>query len=237
VTIFVLLGVTHSVGFCSRVDWYVRAPWYTDFARRVEATAHRAVGAEDTTPVQAPKPRRAQNHRTEGPLMARLLLNEICWPDGDLALIARGVVDDGTVAAFETEIARGISTTPVNLLIDVSECELASAGLAALLHLQLRRVTSVVLVATSPAMLSILRISGVASRYRIYSTLAAARDACHNAKLLESNTSPAEAAGQPWTLPEHVPAGETAFAFTRSVGAVLNQNRMRPGPGAQSGRV
>ena len=118
--------------------------------------------------------------------MARLLLNEICWPDGDLGLIARGMVDDGTVAAFETELERAVSTTPVTLLIDVSECELASAGLAALLHLQLCRVTTVVLVATSPAMLSILRIAGVDSKYRIYSTLEVARDACHRAKSLDS---------------------------------------------------
>src|SRR5260221_5690542 len=136
--------------------------------------------------------------------MARLLLNEICWPDGDLGLIARGVVDDGRVAAFEAELARGISTTPLNLLIDVSECDLASAGLAALLHLRLRRVTTVVLIATSPAMLSILRIAGVASKYRIYPTLEVARDACHTTRFLDSTTP--FAGGQPCTLAEHVAA-------------------------------
>jgi hypothetical protein len=110
--------------------------------------------------------------------MPRLLLNEICWPDGSLGLIARGVVDDQTIAAFETELTRALSTTPVNLLIDVTECELAAAGLAALLHLESHHVPKVVLIATEPAMLGILRIAGVASRYRIYPTIERAFDAC-----------------------------------------------------------
>jgi hypothetical protein len=110
--------------------------------------------------------------------MPRLLLNEICWPDGSLGLIARGVVDDQTIAAFETELTRALSTTPVNLLVDVTECELAAAGLAALLHLDSRLVSKVVLIATEPAMLGILRIAGVSSRYRIYPTLERALDGC-----------------------------------------------------------
>ena len=110
--------------------------------------------------------------------MPRLLLNEICWPDGSLGLIARGVVDDQTIAAFETELTRALSTTPVNLLIDVTECELAAAGLAALLHLESHHVPKVVLIATEPAMLGILRIAGVTSRYRIYPTLERALNDC-----------------------------------------------------------
>jgi hypothetical protein len=110
--------------------------------------------------------------------MPRLLLNEICWPDGSLGLIARGVVDDQTIAAFETELTRALSTTPVNLLVDVTECELAAAGLAALLHLDSHHVSKVVLIATEPAMLGILRIAGVASRYRIYPTLERALNDC-----------------------------------------------------------
>ncbi|MDX6496610.1 MAG: hypothetical protein QOE17_2596 [Gaiellales bacterium] len=110
--------------------------------------------------------------------MPRLLLNEICWPDGSLALIARGVVDDQTIAAFETELTRALSTTPVNLLVDVTECELAAAGLAALLHLDSHLVSKVVLIAGEPAMLGILRIAGVTSRYRIYPTLERALNGC-----------------------------------------------------------
>jgi hypothetical protein len=170
--------------------------------------------------------------------MARLLLNEICWPDGDVGLIARGAVDDRTVASFETELARAFSTAPANLLLDVSECELASAGLAALLHLRPGRVTTVVIVASCPALVSLLRIAGVASRYRIYSTLEVARDACHNAERLDSITPRGAAPGQPWTLPEPVATGEMAFAFTPSVGSALSEGRARTGmPGAPSGQA
>jgi hypothetical protein len=95
-----------------------------------------------------------------------------------LGLVARGVVDDQTIAAFETELKRALSTTPVNLLIDVTECELAAAGLAALLHLEPHHIPKVVLIATEPAMLGILRVAGVTSRYRIYPTLERALDAC-----------------------------------------------------------
>jgi hypothetical protein len=158
--------------------------------------------------------------------MARLLLNAICWRDGDVGLIARGAVDDRTVASFEAEIARAISTAPVNLLIDVSECELASAGLAALLHLRSGRVTTVVVVA-SPVMFGILRMAGIASRYRIYSTLESARDACHDADVLDSITF----CGQ-------VAAAGTVHAFTPSVGAVLAEDRVRLGMrGARSGQA
>jgi hypothetical protein len=128
--------------------------------------------------------------------MPRLLLNEICWPDGSLGLIARGVVDDQTIAAFETELTRALSTTPVNLLVDVTECELAAAGLAALLHLESHHVSKVVLIATEPAMLGILRIAGVTSRYRIYPTLEGALNACR-----ASNGDPLDS-GEP---SEHVP--------------------------------
>ena len=145
--------------------------------------------------------------------MARLLLNAICWQDGDVGFIARGTVDDHTVASFEAELARAISTAPVNLLIDVSECELASAGLAALLHLRSGRVPTIVVVAPS-AMFGILRIAGIASRYRIYSTLEGARDACHDADVLDSITSPGQ-----------VDAGGTVHAFTPSVGAALAEDR------------
>jgi hypothetical protein len=170
--------------------------------------------------------------------MARLLLNEICWPDGDVGLIARGAVDDCTVATFETELARAISTAPVNLLIDVSECELASAGLAALLHLRSGRVTTVVLVASCPIMAGSLRIAGVASRYRIYSTLEAARDACRSAELVDSITSREEAPEEQWALSEHVTTGETALAFTPSVGVALRQDSVRSGmPGVHSGQA
>jgi hypothetical protein len=157
--------------------------------------------------------------------MARLLLNAICWRDGDVGLIARGAVDDRTVASFEAELARAISTAPVNLLIDVSECELASAGLAALLHLRSGRVTTVVV--ASPVMFGILRMAGIASRYRIYSTLESARDACHDADALDSITS----CGQ-------VAAGGIVHAFTPSVGAALAEDRVRPGMrGARSGQA
>jgi hypothetical protein len=56
--------------------------------------------------------------------MARLELNEICWPDGDAGVIARGVVDEYTVDYFKRTLALAVSTAPRNLIIDVSECEL-----------------------------------------------------------------------------------------------------------------
>jgi anti-anti-sigma factor len=145
--------------------------------------------------------------------MATLLFDVICWQDGDLGLIARGAVDARTVASFESVVARAISTAPVNLLIDVTQCELASAGLGALRDVRFSPETTVVLVASSPAVSRLLQIAGLASRYRIYATLEIARDACHDA---EPESSSRRVERHEWRRSDDLATRERAFAFAPS---------------------
>lgn len=119
-----------------------------------------------------PKPTDGGSSHAEAPIERDLLAGRQPWIDCQ----RRGRRSNHR--GFETELTRALSTTPVNLLVDVTECELAAAGLAALLHLESHHVSKVVLIATEPAMLGILRIAGVFSKYRIYPTLERALDAC-----------------------------------------------------------
>jgi hypothetical protein len=115
--------------------------------------------------------------------MSTLALNEICWPDGDLGLIANGVVDDETVGYFERTLALAVSTRPRNLVIDVTECRLAAVGLEALRRLSRSpRHAEMALVAAGADTLRTLQIVGCTSNYRIYPTLDEARRACHQTR-------------------------------------------------------
>jgi anti-anti-sigma regulatory factor len=113
--------------------------------------------------------------------MGSLAVNEVCWLDGSVAVIARGVVDDDTVELFERRLDLAIGTRlrltgPRQLVIDLTDCRLESAGLAALIRLQRRsgsRPAAPRLVATGVDLLRMLEIIGV-SRFRVYKTLEAA---------------------------------------------------------------
>lgn len=113
--------------------------------------------------------------------MGALALNEICWLDGSVALVARGVVDDDTVEPFERRLDSASGTGSRQLVIDLTACRLASAGLAALIRLERRsssRPAATRLVATDVNQLRMLDIVGLTSRFRIYATLDAAHHSC-----------------------------------------------------------
>ena len=70
--------------------------------------------------------------------MAALEITDLSWPDGSVALIVTGVVADDTAGAFGRALdsAIGIGIRPP--LIDLTDCQLDSPGLAALIRLQHR---------------------------------------------------------------------------------------------------
>lgn len=117
--------------------------------------------------------------------MGSLAVSEVCWLDGSVALIVRGVVDDATVEDFERRLDSAIGTSR-RLVVDLTGCQLASAGLAALVRLERRlrsRPAPPSLVATGVDLLRMLQIVGLTSRFRIYATLDAALHSCRSAAL------------------------------------------------------
>jgi anti-anti-sigma factor len=134
--------------------------------------------------------------------MGSLALNEVCWLDGRVALTVRGVVDDTTVERFERTLDLALGAGSRELIIDLNACQLASAGLAALIRLQRRTSTRpepLRLVATDVDLVRMLHIVGLTSKLRIYATLDAAVQSC------SSDASPAagvkSAARRPSKLP------------------------------------
>jgi anti-anti-sigma factor len=106
-----------------------------------------------------------------------LALNDVFWLDGTVAVIVRGVVDDHTVEQFEKRVDSAISTRSGQLVVDLTRCRLASAGLAALVRLGRRssaRPTAARLVVTGVEQLRMLQIVGLTSKFHIYTTLEAA---------------------------------------------------------------
>ena len=97
--------------------------------------------------------------------------------DGSVALIARGVVDDETVEQFEQTLDRIVSDEFERLVIDLTSCQLASAGLGALIRLQRRlqsRAEAALLVATDVDLIWTLRVVGLTYWFRVCDTLEAA---------------------------------------------------------------
>ena len=115
--------------------------------------------------------------------MGSLAVSEVCWLDGSVALIVRGVVDDVTVEHFERRLELAIRTSH-RLVVDLTGCQLASAGLAALVRLERRSRSchgGTTFVATGVDLLRMLQIVGLTSRFRIYATLDAALHSCRSA--------------------------------------------------------
>lgn len=110
--------------------------------------------------------------------MELLALNEVGSRDGGVALIVRGVVDDDTVECFERRLDSAARIGFGQLVIDLTGCQLASAGLAALIRLQRRSrdcAGATRLVATDVDALRMLEIVGLTWGFRVYPTLAAAQ--------------------------------------------------------------
>jgi len=147
--------------------------------------------------------------------MGSLAVREVCWLDGRVALIVRGVVDDATVEHFERRLDSAIGTSR-RLVVDLTGCQLASAGLAALVRFE-RRLrscpTAPSLVATGVDLLRMLQIVGLTPRFRIYATLDAALHSCRSAAppLGRVNGAVARPARQPG------PKGRGEFRYLSSI--------------------
>jgi anti-anti-sigma factor len=129
------------------------------------------------------KPLVGRRSGKDGGFMGSLAVSEVCWLDGSVALVVRGVVDDATVEHFERRLDSAIGTSR-RLVVDLTGCQLASAGLAALVRLERRlrgRPAAPSLVATGVDLLRMLQIVGLTPRFRIYATLDAALHSCRSA--------------------------------------------------------
>src|ERR1700704_4413954 len=67
-----------------------------------------------------------------------LALAEEARHDGSFALTVHGTVDDETVEEFERSLDSALEGEPDRLVLDLSDCRLDSAGLAALVRVQRR---------------------------------------------------------------------------------------------------
>ena len=109
--------------------------------------------------------------------MGSLSVRQVFSRDGSVALIARGVVDDDTVEQFERTLDQITDTAFERLVIDLTACQLASAGLGALIRLQRRlqsRAEAALLVATDVDLIWTLRVVGLTYWFRVCDTLEAA---------------------------------------------------------------
>jgi anti-sigma B factor antagonist len=147
--------------------------------------------------------------------MGSLAVSEVCWLDGRVALIVSGVVDDATVEHFERRLDSAIGTSR-RLVVDLTGCQLASAGLAALVRFE-RRLrscpTAPSLVATGVDLLRMLQIVGLTPRFRIYATLDAALHSCRSAAPPPGGVNGAVA--RPARLPR--PKGRGEFRYLTSI--------------------
>jgi anti-anti-sigma factor len=106
-----------------------------------------------------------------------LALAEEARLDGSVALRVHGTVDDETVEEFESTLDSAMGAEPGRLVLDLSDCRLDSAGLAALVRVQRRfrdRRSVTRLVATDVDLLRLLQIVGLMSGFRVFASLDAA---------------------------------------------------------------
>ena len=106
-----------------------------------------------------------------------LALAEESRLDGSVALLVHGIVDDDTVEQFEMGLDSVLADEPERLVLDLTDCRLDSAGLAALVRVERRRrdrpsVTR--LVATDVDLLRLLEIVGLMPGLRVFESLDAA---------------------------------------------------------------
>ena len=106
-----------------------------------------------------------------------LALAEESRVDGSVALRVHGIVDDDTVEEFETGLDSAMGVDPGRLVLDLSECRLDSAGLAALVRAQRRwggRPSAARVVATNADQLRLLQIVGLRPGFHVFPSLDAA---------------------------------------------------------------
>jgi anti-anti-sigma factor len=109
--------------------------------------------------------------------MGSLALSEVRGLDGRLLLTVTGAVNDATVESFERALDQATAARSYTVIVDLSRCQLDSAGLAALVRLYRRsivRAAETRLVVPNVALFRMLEIVGLASQFPTYRTMAAA---------------------------------------------------------------
>jgi anti-anti-sigma factor len=118
--------------------------------------------------------------------LGSLTLSEVFYRDGGVVLVAEGAVDDHTVEQFERGLDRAVEAGRELLVIDLTACRLASAGLAALIRLHRspeRRPETTLLVATDVDLLWTLHVVGLTYWCQVFATLDAALESCSPVEL------------------------------------------------------
>jgi anti-anti-sigma factor len=117
----------------------------------------------------------------DGRFVGSLSMREVSRGDGNVVLTAEGLVDDDTVERFEQSLDDAIGREAKPLVIDLTECQLASAGLAALIRLQRRserRPETTLLVASDADLVWTLQVVGLTYWCQVFETLDAALESC-----------------------------------------------------------
>jgi anti-anti-sigma regulatory factor len=118
--------------------------------------------------------------------LGSVTLSEVSYRGGGVALVAEGVVDDHTVEQFENALDHAVGARRELLVIDLTACQLASAGLAALVRLHRspeRRPETTLLVATDVDLLWTLHVVGLTYWCQVFRTLGEALESCSPAEL------------------------------------------------------
>lgn len=118
--------------------------------------------------------------------MSSFTLGEVSYRGSGVTLVAEGVVDDHTVEQFEHALDRAVSARRELLVIDLTDCQLASAGLAALVRLHRspeRRPETTFLVTTDVDLLWTLHVVGLTYWCQVFSTLGEALESRSPAEL------------------------------------------------------
>ena len=118
--------------------------------------------------------------------MNSLTLSEVSYRGGGVALVVEGAVDDHTVEHFEHALDRAVAAGRELLVVDLTACRLASAGLAALIRLHRspeRRPETTFLVATDVDLLWTLHVVGLTYWCKVVATLDAALESYSPAEM------------------------------------------------------
>ncbi len=125
--------------------------------------------------------------------LGSLTLSEVSYRGGGIALVAEGTVDDRTVEHFEHALDSAVGASRELLVVDLTGCRLASAGLAALIRLHRsdeRRPEKTFLIATDVDLLWTLHVVGLTYWCEVFATLDAALESHSRAELSVVGAAP-----------------------------------------------
>ncbi len=109
--------------------------------------------------------------------MGSLALHKVRRRDGSLVLSVAGIVDDDTVECFELGLDRATAPGSRQVIVDLTTCQLDSAGLAALVRLWRRsrlRSAGTRLVVPDFQSFRMLQLVGLTSQFPTYRSMDAA---------------------------------------------------------------